>query len=100
MVKLKKRVVREKREPQERVKKDPPLLDKPKKYKIGDQVKVEFLNMPYLCTITNLRFRDDIWPKRWTYYCVVDAPVWAKGTKFPNCGINNTEEDCNIVGKL
>ncbi len=67
------------------------LKVKPRKYKIGDTVEVDFIGVRHSAEIIDLYQTAD-WPHRWVYKVLL-----ADGYKVPYVGIKDTEKFCNIV---
>jgi ribosomal protein L21E len=67
------------------------LKNKPRKYKIGDTVEVDFNGERHSAEIIDL-YQPQDWPTRWVYKVRLKD-----GYKVPFVGIKNTEKFCNIV---
>jgi len=67
------------------------LKNKPRKYRIGDKVEVEFIGVIHSAEIIDL-YQPQDWPVRWAYKVKLDD-----GYTVPFVGIKNTEKFCNIV---
>lgn len=67
------------------------LKSKPRQFKIGQVVKVDFIGVIHLATILELHQPKD-WPERWVYKVRLND-----GTLIPYVGIGGTEKFCNIV---
>jgi len=67
------------------------LKNKPRKYKIGDTVEVDFNGERHSAEIIDL-YQPEDWPVRWAYKVRLKD-----GYKVPFVGIKNTEKFCNIV---
>lgn len=67
------------------------LINKPRKYRIGDKVEVEFIGTLHSAEIIDLYQTPD-WPHRWVYKVRLDD-----GYTLPYVGIKDTEKFCNIV---
>lgn len=72
-------------------KKGPSLTTKPRKYKVGDKVLVDFIGSKYKSTIILLEERFD--PHRWVYKVKTDELGWV----IPCVGIGKSEQFANIV---
>ena len=67
------------------------LKNKPRQFKIGQVVKVDFIGVVHLATIQEL-YQPKDYPTRWAYKVRLED-----GTIIPYVGIENTEKFCNIV---
>lgn len=67
------------------------LKNKPRKYRIGDKVEVEFIGALYSAEVIDLYQTPD-WPHRWVYKVRL-----ADGFILPYVGIKDTEKFSNIV---
>jgi hypothetical protein len=67
------------------------LKNKPRKYKVGDTVEVDFIGVRHSAEIIDLYQTAD-WPHRWVYKVLLPD-----GYKVPYVGIKDTEKFCNIV---
>lgn len=67
------------------------LKNKPRKYKVGDKVEVDFIGVSHSAEIIDLYQTPD-WPRRWVYKVRL-----ADGYTVPYVGIKDTEKFCNVV---
>jgi len=67
------------------------LKNKPRKFKIGDTVEVEFIGTLHSAQVIDLYQTPD-WPHRWVYKVRL-----SDGFIVPYVGVENTEKFCNIV---
>jgi hypothetical protein len=67
------------------------LKNKPRSYKVGDLVQVDFIGQIHLGRIITI-YQPNDWPLRWAYKVRLQD-----GYIIPYVGIEGTEKFCNII---